>query len=639
VTRLHYFTALAVFVLALVVYGVTVAPSVGFVDSGLLTVAVWSGGNAHPPGFPLYLMLTKLATLVPIGSVARRVNFASAFFGAAACAATALATGEALRFTREPQKASRGKGKKPAAASPLALAAAMLLAGSSLLFGRTLWRYATIAEVYALNTLLLATIFWLVFRWRRTGSNTDLLLAAAVFGMALGVHHVTIGVTLPGLTAFVLSAAGVRFFRSRSFIGAAGVAITAFLAVYSYLPIAASRQPVLNWGDPSTLGRWWQHITGAQFRSFVSASAPASQIEIISDLVGREFSPGFPFALLLAIVGLFALLRRDRPMFLLLTLSIAGCVSWMLVYPIKNDRDAYLLPIFVTLAISAGYGLSALARGRKIVIAALLILPVVGAVGHWPYRDRSKWELPRIYSENALRGIESRSLLITGQEQLFSPLFYFQEIEGLRDDVRVFNWHLMFRSWYVEHLERRHPHLFHSVRDEVEAYRPFLWQLRDDANAYTKMSHEMNARFDDLILGIVREETARGVTVHMTEELAFSRNPVDQNFVRRLHAEYRVVPAGMTVAILRKNDPRTVKMTPISLEGLVPSTTRYDDDDAVLTEVLPAYRSMLLLRARFRALEGDLAGAVAEYRQALQLDPTNQAVANELRMTERRMDR
>src|SRR5205085_2763705 len=97
--------------------------------------------------------------------------------------------------------------------------------GSGLLvaFSQTFWSYATIAEVYTLNTLLFLIILFLMLRWRRcilqdtsyrAGSNkfrrrrattTDydglLYAAAIVFGLALGVHHVTIDLLLPALAA------------------------------------------------------------------------------------------------------------------------------------------------------------------------------------------------------------------------------------------------------------------------------------------------------------------------------------------------------------------------------------------------------------------------------------------------------
>ena len=56
------------------------------IDSGELIVAARFLGVAHPPGFPLYVILVYLASLLPIGNIAERINFASAFFAALACA-------------------------------------------------------------------------------------------------------------------------------------------------------------------------------------------------------------------------------------------------------------------------------------------------------------------------------------------------------------------------------------------------------------------------------------------------------------------------------------------------------------------------------------------------------------------------
>src|SRR5437762_10869543 len=92
--RVRIIAAAVVFAAAFGVDLATLAPTVGLTDSGELTVAAWSLGNAHPPGFPLYLLLTHLFTMLPIGSVAWRANLASAFFAALAAAAMAVAAGE-----------------------------------------------------------------------------------------------------------------------------------------------------------------------------------------------------------------------------------------------------------------------------------------------------------------------------------------------------------------------------------------------------------------------------------------------------------------------------------------------------------------------------------------------------------------
>src|SRR6266481_4557497 len=94
--------ALAVFVLSLAVYASTLAPTVTLVDSGELILAARSLGVAHPPGFPLYVLLAHLATLVPIGNVAVRVNFASAIFAALASLVVTLVVIEAMVTARFP---------------------------------------------------------------------------------------------------------------------------------------------------------------------------------------------------------------------------------------------------------------------------------------------------------------------------------------------------------------------------------------------------------------------------------------------------------------------------------------------------------------------------------------------------------
>ena len=62
--------AAIVFFVSLLVYSQTLAPTVTLVDSGELIVAARFLGVAHPPGFPLYLMLAHLGSLVPIGNIA-----------------------------------------------------------------------------------------------------------------------------------------------------------------------------------------------------------------------------------------------------------------------------------------------------------------------------------------------------------------------------------------------------------------------------------------------------------------------------------------------------------------------------------------------------------------------------------------
>jgi hypothetical protein len=88
--------AAAVFLLSILLYARTVAPTVTLVDSGELILAAYGRGVAHPPGFPLYVVIAHLASMIPIGSIALRVNCVSALFGALAAALIALVVAEVM---------------------------------------------------------------------------------------------------------------------------------------------------------------------------------------------------------------------------------------------------------------------------------------------------------------------------------------------------------------------------------------------------------------------------------------------------------------------------------------------------------------------------------------------------------------
>src|SRR6266516_2695140 len=229
-SRVEFACAGAVFLIALLLYSWTLAPTVTLTDSGELIVVAHGLGVAHPPGFPLWVILAHLASLVPLGNVAVRINFSSALFAALASAMLTLVVVELMiaasyLLTRKKRSAQRNKKAEDSPIAQLLICAPALGAGLLMAFARTLWAYATIAEVYTLNALLILIILFLMLRRRRyilaDRLNTRpairphdkwLYGAALLFGLALGIHHVTVGLMLPALAVLVYRTQGLRFF-------------------------------------------------------------------------------------------------------------------------------------------------------------------------------------------------------------------------------------------------------------------------------------------------------------------------------------------------------------------------------------------------------------------------------------------
>src|SRR6266481_1473669 len=158
----------AVFLVALVVYSWTLAPTVTLTDSGELTLAAYGLGVAHPPGTPLWVMLAHLASLVPVGNVAVRINFSSAVFAALACAMLTLVVAELLVTAscfaaprRRNRAVRKGSNLESSNTAGFLMFAPAVGAGLLMAFSRTLWAYATITEVYTLNALLVLLVFFL----------------------------------------------------------------------------------------------------------------------------------------------------------------------------------------------------------------------------------------------------------------------------------------------------------------------------------------------------------------------------------------------------------------------------------------------------------------------------------------------
>lgn len=644
--------AAVVFVVSLLVFTWTLAPTVTLVDSGELIVAARFLGVAHPPGFPLYVMLAHLASLMPIGNVAVRINFVSAFFAALACAMLTLVVAEIIitashithpegnsrkSARRDKRKSSHSVATGDDTLGSLVTITAALSAGLLLAFSRTLWSYATIAEVYTLNTFLILTILFLMLRWRRRIvdarsttakpssrgcepfiSKYDFLLyaAAVVFGFALGVHHVTVALILPGLAVLVYKTQGLKFFISKRLLYAALVSFAALVAVYSYLPLSAAHRPLLNWGDPHSLGAIWAHVTGKQYQLFLSFSPSIMRQQFLQ--FGRflfsEFGPPLiPIALVTVVGGFIAVFRRDRTIFFLLLFVVLADLAYTLNYEIAEDKDAYYLPVFLATAIAAGVGWhsflqSALAKrsprvGRVFFVLAAIVVPALALTSNWPFNNRSHYFIAHDYIENIQSTIEPNGLLLTLDWQVASPMLYTREIEQRRRDIKVVDAQLLRRSWYFDYLRRAYPDFIERSRDKVDTYVAELKHWDQDPEAYQK-STVLNERianaFQQMLESFVTRELDAG-PVYVTAELILLKEGRDIEFMTWLRKNFQAVPQGLVFQLVRDNEFHDPKDPSLQIRGLNDGTIRFADDDVVKLKVLPFYRAMLESRGQYLA--------------------------------------
>ena len=553
-----------------------------------------------------------MASRVPLGSVAQRLNAFSAIGAGLAAAALVFAVGRALRTD------GATSGRSWTAAAPATLA------GLLLAFGHTTWSYATVAEVYALTTLAVVGLLGLALVARRSEGRGPWFALAAVLGLATGTHHVTIALLVPSL--LVLAWAPLRRRASLPFAAALlATAAACAVVVYLYLPWAAARGTFPGWGDPRTLERFWWHLSGRQYQAFLTPSAESVRTEAAALVraLFREFGPPwFPAALALSAYGFVRLFRHDRPLFAALALLVGLDAVYALSYTIAEDKDAYYLPAIVALALAAGVGAAALlarvTRRRPVWAAALFAIPLVAVLHHRTALDRSRFWVAHDYARDALAGVAPDGLLLTADWQLYSPLLYFQEVERWRPDVMAVDTSLLRRVWYVESLRTRYRERWEPLRAETDAFLEDLRAWERDPALYER-DVALNRRINERYLTMVVALATHARRAFATNEVVVAPSSPDPALAQRLTAAFPLTPRGLAFALGPPDDAPAPELRP---RGLFDGTLRLDPSDVARTKVAPAYLSMTLNRGRYLQSRGDRAGAEAAYQQALAWDPS-----------------
>jgi hypothetical protein len=337
----------------------------------------------------------------------------------------------------------------------------------------------------------------------------------------------------------------------------------------------------------------------------------------------RQFGPPwFPAALALSVLGFIRLFRADRPLFAALLLLLGADAVYALSYTIAEDKDAYYLPAVVALAFAAGVGAAALlarvTRRRPLAAAALFVIPLAAVLHHRTALDRSRFWVAHDYARDALAGVSPDGLLLTADWQLYSPLLYFQEVEGWRPDVMAVDVSLLRRSWYVEQLRARHRGRWEPLRAETDAFLEDLRAWERDPGLYERdagLTRRINDRFQTMVVALVTHARQ----AFATNEVVIAPSSPDPALAQRLAAAFPLTPIGLTFALGASGDAPAPALRP---RGLFDGTLRLDAADVARTKVAPAYLSMTLNRGRYLQSRGDRTGAAGAYQQALAWDPS-----------------
>jgi hypothetical protein len=310
--------------------------------------------------------------------------------------------------------------------------------------------------------------------------------------------RLALGILLVALVGYTVWRDAGEFRRPMLYLAILAVVVGISLN-YVFLPIRAAQYPPINEGEPTTWAALMQVLNRAQygkppvtFRQADLLSQFGNYLQYFSWQFARDWGDlGMRVTMalftLIGLTGAGALWQRDRRAFwasatLMFTLTLALVFYLNFKYgfsyhvdpalgPVAREvreRDYFFVVSFAAFGLWIAVGFGALMQGiaealreripqgrRWAVASPLLLLAGIPLLGNHLTASRAHETLARDFARDMLESVEPYGILITAGDNDTFPLWFAQEVEGVRPDVTLANLSLMNTRWHLQQLRRR----------------------------------------------------------------------------------------------------------------------------------------------------------------------------------------
>jgi tetratricopeptide (TPR) repeat protein len=414
-----------VFLIFLLTFIVKLAPVIGIGDNPELITAGSVLGIAHPPGYPLFVILGKISTfLIPFGNYAYRINIMNAVF--AALFLVLLCRLLILSFD----------GKK----LPALIAVALI--GFSPLF----LEWVSLAEVFMLNNLFATALLILCVKLEETVNYRLFILFFFLLGLGL-CNQQTLILLLPAILYLFYGKIQVRDIPKLAIYFILGFSLNLFLLLRS------AQSPSLNWGNPSTFDHLLKTLSRTQYGSLelfpdnkMGWGFMDYALCLIRFFRNLLFHAGIP-VIVFSIPGIYGTLKtnKKRTFFYALIFIFSGPFFILLsqthdIPKMEAVASRFYLLTLVPLAFWSCAGIEIALKLLKYKLLLIIIFVTLVCAylfsGYLPSGKRNDY-VTYDYTSNIFRQLEKNSILFVSDIHVF-PSAYLKIVQNKRKDTAVY---------------------------------------------------------------------------------------------------------------------------------------------------------------------------------------------------------
>lgn len=578
--KLNIILPLILIFLAFIIYLKTMPPSILWVDSGTMIAASYTLGIPNPPGFPFYMMVSHLFSILPFFKVITRLEIFTIIFSLG----TLFLVYRVILFILV-VILSKAKDLQ----NDIFVNLSAFFGAIALAFSYQYWSQSQNTEAFIFTYFFVALFTYLLLPLLASKGDAFrgriLFLVAFLYGLAAGANP-TVAALVPGVI-FVMFL-NRKFLNIKKLIVLGLVFAITISLVYSYLPIRAKSYPFVNWGNPQTIELFVDHLHGKGLNIYEPESGSINgftgspevffqSVSYAAYLSLIQFTPFlFPFILL----GMYFVFKKSKKLFLfLISVPFIDVFYSGLYY--SGNQESWLILTWMFLAVFMGVGFYAAVRSsvlgfrfsdsglsvisqsvktdkqitdkqvsdnrqqktdnrRFIILFFLSFLPLL--VWFVPL-NRSGHNYTSDYAKNLYSSLEKNAIVLGTGDFFNSMSHYLHEADKFREDVIPVTVNVFYvNKWYRDTLRNATDI---KVADDLEKIIQY--------KSFSEYNEAMNKFIQDNI------DKRPIYATHLS--LRASALAATTGGQLKLDERFKFVPNGLSLKIVRASDPAEPKLS------------------------------------------------------------------------------